>query len=138
MLKNLLFLTLMLLELFSSELLVVGDKNFPESNLTLPQIRAIFLDKKRFVGASKILVMNHESNHPLRQCFEENILKKTERSLERYWRKAYYQGKRPPKVVSSLEMLLLYLDGVSPSVGYIDFNDTINQNLTILYRVDCK
>jgi ABC-type phosphate transport system substrate-binding protein len=137
MLRVLLLLIFIRLELFSIELVVIGDKNFPENNLTRQEVRAIFLDKKRFINEKKILVMNHKVSHPLRQCFEKNILKKTKRSLERYWRKAYYQGKRPPKIVSSEEMLFLYLDGVSPSIGYSDINATIGREVTVLYRVEC-
>jgi len=131
------FLLLLSMKLFSFELLVIGDKNFPEENLTIEEVRAIFLDKKRFINEKKILVMNHETNHPLRRCFEETILEKTERSLERYWRKAYYQGKRPPKVVSSMEMLFLYLNSIHPTIGYSDVNATLNQEVRVLYRVEC-
>ena len=135
--KKLLFLTLLTIELSSVELVVIGDKNFPKKSLTASEIKAIFLDKRRFINRKKILVMNYKSNHSLRQCFEREILKKRERSLERYWRKAYYQGKRPPKVVSSEEMLFLYLDGVHPAIGYSDFNDTLDKEVTILYKIEC-
>ena len=127
-----------MLKLYSTELVVVGDKNFPDNNLTIQQIRAIFLDKKHFIKKEKILVMNHKVNHPLRQCFEKKILKKTKRSLERYWRKAYYQGKRPPKIISSNKMLFLYLQSVQPSIGYVDFNATFNKEVKVLYRVGCE
>ena len=127
-----------MLKLCSTELVVVGDKNFPDNNLTIQQIRAIFLDKKHFIKKEKILVMNHKVNHPLRQCFEKKILKKTKRSLERYWRKAYYQGKRPPKIISSNKMLFLYLQSVQPSIGYVDFNATFDKEVRVLYRVRCE
>ena len=48
------FLLLFSIKLFSFELLVVGDKNFPENNLTIEEVRAIFLDKKRFINEEKI------------------------------------------------------------------------------------
>jgi len=137
MVRSFFIVLLLILNLCSEELVVVGDKNFLESNLSRSEIKAIFLDKKRFIEKEKILVMNRSVNHPLRLCFEKNILEKTERSLERYWRKAYYQGKRPPKLVSSTEMLFLYLDNVHPAIGYSDFNSTINQEVIILYRVKC-
>ena len=126
-----------MLQLSSVELVVIGDENFPENNLTRSEIKAIFLDKKRFLKEKKLLVMNHTVNHALRLCFEKNILRKTERTLERYWRKAYYQGRRPPKIVSSMEMLFLYLDSVQPAIGYSDVNATFNKAVTILYRVEC-
>jgi len=127
----------LILPLYSLELFVIADKNFPESNLTRSEIASMFLDKKRFIKEEKILVMNHKVGTPLRYCFEKNILKKTERSLERYWRKAYYQGRRPPKVISSIEMLFLYLKSVHPSIGYTDSNTIFNKKVTILYHVIC-
>jgi len=136
--KILFIFIFLMVQLCSFELLVVADKNFSENNLTRSEIKAIFLDKKRFIKEEKILVMNHKVNHPLRICFEKNILEKNERSLERYWRKAYYQGKRPPKIVSSNKMLFLYLDSVHPAIGYSDLNTTFTQEVIILYQVTCE
>ena len=138
MVRYFISLVLMTGGLFSLELVVVGDKNFPEDNLTKETIKAIFLDKKRFIGESKVLVMNHEHENPLRICFEKNILEKSKKSLERYWRKAYYQGKRPPKIISSNEMLFLYLQSVQPSIGYVEFNATLDKELKVLYRIGCE
>ena len=137
MIKILLLLASLTTLLLGQKLLVIGDKNFPENNLTKPEIKAIFLNKKRFIEGKKILVMNHEFNHPLRLCFEKNILEKSERSLEKYWRKAYYNGKRPPKIVSSEEMLFLYLERIQPSIGYVEQNMTRKENIKILYKVEC-
>ena len=123
--------------IFSQELVVIADKNFPEENLTVDEIRAIFLDKQHFIDKQKILVMNHVAQTPLRLCFEEKVLEKGANALERYWRKAYYQGKRPPKVVTSMEMLFLYLDGVTPSIGYSDKNATIGRDVKTIYSVEC-
>ena len=137
MFKVFLLLFLSIKMLSSRELVVIGDKNFPENNLTRSEIKAIFLNKQRFIKEEKILVMNYEVHHPLRLCFEKEILGKTERTLERYWRKAYYQGKRPPKVISSTQMLFLYLDTVHPAIGYSDLNVTKNSDFIILYHLFC-
>ena len=130
-------LTFVFQSLYSQELAVIGDKSFVDKNLTVSEIKSIFLDKKHFLEDSKILVMNYESSHPLRKCFEKNILEKSERSLEKYWRKAYYNGKRPPKIVSSEEMLFLYLESVQPSIGYVELNSTVGKDVVILYKVEC-
>jgi ABC-type phosphate transport system substrate-binding protein len=137
MLRVLVFLIFIILEVFSLELVVIGDKNFPENNLTKQEIKAIFLNKKRFIFKLKLLVMNHKSNHPLRLCFEKHILEKSKRSLEKYWRKAYYQGQKPPKIISSNEMLFLYLESVQPSIGYSELNATFDKEVKVLYRVEC-
>jgi len=136
--KPFLFLLLFSQMIFAKELLVVGNSSFPEQNLTLEEIASIFLKKKRFINDEKILVMNFEANNPARQCFEKNILQKSRASLERYWRKAYYQGKKPPKVITSPEMLFSYLEYISPSIGYVDANATLENNVTILYRIGCE
>lgn len=125
------------LSLGSKKILIVVDKNFKEENLTLLEIKEIFLSKKRFVDGEKILAMNYEFNNPLRECFEKNILKKSRRSLERYWRKAYYKGKRPPKIVKSTKMLLSYMKEVQPSIGYIGSDELLNKGLKVVYRGDC-
>lgn len=137
--RRILFILFLSLQItLSEEIVVIGDKNFPEENLTIQAIQAIFLDKKRlFIEDHKILVMNYTFNHPLRNCFEKNILHKSQQSLERYWRKAYYQGKMPPKIITSTEMLLGYLEGVHPSIGYSDLNATLDSEVKILYRGVC-
>ena len=123
--------------LFARELVVVGNSNFPKQTLSLQEVQSIFLSKKRFIDGKRVLVMNFEVNSSLRRCFEKHILKKSQASLERYWRKAYYQGKRPPKIVTSKEMLFLYLQTVQPSIGYVDANATSNREVKVLYRVGC-
>ncbi len=137
MVRLLLIVALSSLFIVAQEIVIVGDKNFPEENLTKEEIRAIFLDKKHFLGGEKILAMNYVFNHPLRLCFEQTILEKSERALERYWRKAYYNGKRPPKVVSSVEMLFSYFENVHPALGYVDANETLDEELKVLYKAEC-
>jgi len=117
---------------------VVADESFTEQNLSKKQIQDIFLNKKRFLNGQQILVMNYESNHPLRICFQKSILEKSVSSLEKYWRRAYYKGKKPPKVIKSVEMLLSFFQTVQPSIGYMDINDSKKRNMKVLYREKCK
>jgi len=120
------------------ELVVVANNSFSDENISVETIRSIFLDKRRFIEKKKVLVMNLEVHHPLRLCFEKKVLEKSERSLERYWRKAYYLGKRPPKVIKSVPTLFSYLDNVAPSIGYSDANESIGKKVKILYKVECN
>jgi ABC-type phosphate transport system substrate-binding protein len=119
------------------EIVVVVDKNFPLDRLAQEEIKSFFLNKKSFIKKRKVLVMNHEYNSEIRTCFEKVILHKTKKSLERYWRKAYYKGYRPPKVVKSTDMLLSYLQHVSPSIGYLERDKLDNKQLKILYTGKC-
>lgn len=138
--RNIIFILFLTCQmLLSYELVVIGSQNFPREELSVSEIRAIFLDKKPiFVEEDKTLVMNYRYNHPLRHCFEETILQKSQRSLARYWRKAYYQGKQPPKIITSTKMLFGYLESVQPSIGYSEKNATMNKGIKVLYRGQCE
>lgn len=135
--KLILFFLFLSLLLTSQELIVVGNNTFPLKSLSKEEIKDFYLSKHRFIEEEKILVMNFGNSNDLRTCFEKNILEKSKRSLERYWRRAYYKGKRPPKVVKSNEMLFSYLEAVAPSLGYCDANISLEHNVTVLFRIGC-
>ncbi|HHD75972.1 MAG TPA: hypothetical protein ENK95_03990 [Campylobacterales bacterium] len=138
MLRLLLFSLLFILSLEAKELVIIGDKSFKDKNITLQEVKDFFLAKKRFLEGKKILVMNYEHDNLLRECFETMVLKKSSRSIERYWQKAYYQGKRPPKIVTSKEMLLTYMQVVQPSIGYVDKGKELPAYTLILFEIKCQ
>lgn len=138
MLRLFLILTTFILTLEAKELVIVGDKSFQDKNVTLQEVKDIFLAKKRFLEGKKILVMNYEHHDTLRHCFEKMVLKKSSRSIERYWQKAYYRGKRPPKIVKSKAMLLTYMKEIQPSIGYLDKNQTLPDYTIILFELECQ
>lgn len=127
-----------MVSLQAQELFIVADKNFQEENLTIQEVKDIFLGKKRFINGEKILVMNYEFDHRVRRCFEKTVLKKSVRSIERYWQKAYYKGLRPPKIVKSKEMLFSYMQAVQPSIGYIEKSDDLAEYLKVLFSIECQ
>ncbi|CAA6824825.1 MAG: Unknown protein [uncultured Sulfurovum sp.] len=127
-----------MVSLQAQELFIVTDKGFQEGNITIQEVKEIFLGKKRFINGKKILVMNYEFNHSVRRCFEKTVLKKSVRSIERYWQKAYYKGLRPPKIVKSEEMLFSYMQEVQPSIGYIEKTDNLAAYLKVLFTIECK
>lgn len=131
-------LTLIVTLLYPKYLLVIGNIEFPKEKLTKEEIKAIFLGKHQFIAKKRVLIMNYKYNSKIRICFEKSILEKSKHSLERYWRKAYYQGKHPPKVISSTRMLILYLKKISPSIGYIDENKSVDIKFKTLFRVKCN
>jgi hypothetical protein len=138
MLKFLFFVAILTIVSYTKEIAIVADNNFPKDKLTKNEIKELFLGNIYFIDGKRVLVMNYKFNHPMRLCFEKNILQKSQRSLERYWQKAYYQGIRPPKIITSSKMLFLYLDSVYPSIGYVELEDISNKNIKILYKTRCK
>lgn len=138
MIRLVLFSVLFILSVESKELVIIGDKSFQDKNITLQEIKDIFLAKKHFLDGKKILVMNYEHDSQLRKCFEKMVLKKSSRSIERYWQKAYYRGKRPPKIIKSTTMLLSYMQEVQPSIGYVDKNETMPTYAITLFEIECQ
>jgi len=139
MLRLLFFLmTFMVFLQAKTALMVVGDKSFKDENLSLEEVKEIFLAKKRFLKGKKILVMNYEHDHSLRHCFEKNVLKKSSRSLERYWQRVYYRGKRPPKVVKSKAMLVSYMQEIQPSIGYLEKGEELPEYMVNLVELECE
>jgi len=137
MVKTLIYMLLSMTILVSQEIVVIASKSFKDADLSINQIRSIFLAKKQFYQGKRILVMNYESNHPLRKCFEKTILDKKRSVLEEYWRHAHYKGKHPPKVIESQQMLLSYLTGVEHAMGYVDNTSVLAKNITVIYRREC-
>ncbi len=135
--QRVLFLLLITGGLLAKELYIVTNSTFPVDHLTKSELKAIFLDKKHFIGGQKILPINYTTDNPLRSCFEKKVLRKSRKSLEHYWLKAHYHGKRPPKVVKSSAMLLEYLRKLPAAIGYIDSNTTIDHTFKILFRIQC-
>jgi len=125
------------LTLHAKVLLVITNRNFPTDHVTPKELKAIYLDKKHLIKQQKLLPINYESNHPLRHCFEKQVLKKNRRALERYWLTAHYHGKQPPKVVKSKSMLLAYIKSVNGAIGYIDDNTSLPDDIKIVMKLEC-
>jgi ABC-type phosphate transport system substrate-binding protein len=134
--KIIFFLLIYTSFLFPRDLIVITNINFPKDHLTQREIKAIFLDQKRFIKNYMLLPINYSFDDPLRLYFEKNILKKSRRVLERYWLKAHYNGKRPPKVVKSRAMLFGYLEKVPTAIGYIDNSTTLPKKIKILLKME--
>jgi len=122
---------------WSKDITVIAHQNFPKNHLNAKTIKAIYLDKKRFIADKKILPINYAFDNVLRECFERGILKKSRYGLESYWRSAHYKGKTPPKVVKSQKMLFQYVENVDMAIGYIDTNFPRDNEFKVLYKGRC-
>jgi len=138
MIRLFIFFITFMVTVEAKDLIIIGDKSFEDKNVTLQEVKDIFLAKKRYLEGKKILVMNYEYHHTLRHCFEKKVLKKSSRSIERYWQKAYYRGKRPPKIVKSKEMLLTYMQEVQPSLGYLHKSEELPKYAITLFEIECQ
>ena len=126
--KKLLF-ALTLTFLYPNEYVLVTNQTSKIEVLSLHEIQALYLAKKR----GKIVVLNQCSNCIARGSFEKHILKQNRSRLNTYWIKQHYLGIRPPKVIKSEQGVKLFLKNFENSIGYID-KSNIDNSLKIIYE----
>ena len=114
---------------------IIANKNFPQQSLTKKEIKAIYLDKKRYINGKKLLPLNFGYDHPLRGLFEKNILQRNRSYLQKYWLKAHYKGHRPPKVLKSEASVISFVKELENAIGYVDTNISYGKDIKILYKV---
>ncbi len=137
MMKVLMLLMILFCIGFGREIAVIVHKDFPKEHLSVKTIQAIYLKKRRFIADKKLLPINYPFDNALRECFEKRILKKSRHALERYWRRAHYQGKNPPKVLASEQMLLQYMENIEMVIGYVEINPPQNSPFKVVYKAVC-
>ncbi|HIP02751.1 MAG TPA: hypothetical protein EYH01_05705 [Campylobacterales bacterium] len=124
--------------LFSQTLYIIAHKNFPLNTLSKKEIKAVYLDQKRYINDKKVLPLNFNHANPLRNSFEKIVLEKSRNFLERYWIKAHYKGHRPPKVLKSKASVLSFIKELDNAIGYVDGNISDLKEIKILLKVKLK
>jgi hypothetical protein len=74
-------------------------------------------------------------DNPLRNRFEQNLLKENKDTLAQDWLQAHYLGHHAPKVFKSQESVAEFLSKVDNSIGYVDEEIAQKYHLKILFRV---
>ena len=131
--KKLFFILYLLLATYSfgDQYAVVSNKSMKE--LSLSQIKAIFLKKISFVENLKVIPVNLKPGNELRSKFEKQILQMNFSRLKTYWSKQHYLGRRPPISMQSQESVKAFVKEVDGALGYIREKD-VDKNLNIIYR----
>lgn len=110
---------------------VVSNKKMPD--LSLLQLRAIFLKKTTLINKLQVIPINLSPNDELRLKFEKQVLEMDFKILKSYWIKQYELGIRPPITMKSEESLITFLKKVDGSIGYVRAKN-IDDSLKILYK----
>jgi len=110
----------------SAEIAVVAGKNFPVDRLSKNQIKKIFLKKKLFVGDKKVIPVNLKNSFKIRKLFQENVLNMDEEEYNLYWNEMYFNGIKPPIVLSSENSVISFVKKVDGAIGYVDANKIKN------------
>ena len=112
--------------------IVVNQKSTLEE-LTLKQIKDLFLMKRHFVNTHKLIPVNATSSLALRKAFNAKFLKMQEERLNEYWIKKHFQGITPPPTQSSERSIKLFVKNVEGAIGYLPLTQ-IDNDLKVLYE----
>jgi len=115
----------------SDEYVIIANKNMKE--LSLSQIKAIFLKKLIIINDRKIVPINLGLGDELRLKFEKKILKMNFSRLKTYWTKQHYLGHRPPVSMKSQKSIKAFVKKVDGSIGYMRAV-YVDNDLKIIYK----
>lgn len=98
---------------------IIGNKNIPESSLSKMDIQNVFLGKKTKLGGTKITFVILKSGD-VHESFLKEYLSRTPSQYNKYWKKMIFTGKgKAPKVFETEEALVEYVKASEGAIGYI-------------------
>jgi len=115
----------------AQEYVIIANKSMKE--LSLGQIKAIFLKKLSYVDDTKVVPVNLSARDALRVKFEKKILRMSLSRIKTYWTKQHYLGHRPPISLKSQESIKAFVKKVDGSLGYIEAIN-VDKDLKIIYK----
>ena len=122
---------------YAIQIAIIANKNLPISKLNENEVRKIFLKKKMFIKGKKIVPVNLDADSKVRQLFQKYILKMDNEDYSLYWNKKYFNGIKPPIVLSSQEAVIKFIKKVNNSIGYVELEKVKGEkNIKILKIFD--
>lgn len=121
--KKIIFIMIFILFHSHADIVVVANPSFPLNTLEEESIKKLFLRQKDFIEDQKVLPFNLSASSELRKKFETKVLKMDQALLKSYWLKLHYEGKRPPKQVTSVESMKKYILNIDGAIGYLPQSD---------------
>jgi hypothetical protein len=101
--------------------------------MDVDKIRDIFLKKRSFDGASRVVPVNPLGSDPARIEFEMQILSMGRDEINRYWVNNHFQGVSPPTTQASLQSIKRFIETVEGAIGYLPI-EMVDANLKIIHE----
>lgn len=112
---------------------VVTSAQSPLERLSLRQIQDLFLGKRQYIDAYRVVPVNLLAENPLRKSFEQNVLGMNREVLNAYWVRQHFQGVAPPLTQSSVAALMKFIGNVEGSICYIP-SSMVGEQVKVLYE----
>lgn len=118
---------------FSADFAVVMSSSSSIQALDTGKIRDIFLKKRSFEGANRVVPVNPIGSESVRIEFEAQVLNMDRDEINRYWVNNHFQGVAPPTTQASLQSIKRFIETVEGAIGYLPI-DMVDTNLKIIYE----
>jgi len=103
----------------AADVVIIGNKDIPESSLSKTDIQNIFLGKKTKLGSTKIAFVILKSGD-VHENFLKVYLSRTPAQYKKYWKKIVFTGKgKAPKSLKTEEALVEHVKNTEGAIGYI-------------------
>ena len=103
-----------------AQLAVITAPTAPRLSFDKDMLRNVYL-KRIFVDSDgvKLTPVNLPADSPLRDAFTRTVLHMSERPMQDYWDKQYFQGVSPPYVLASDEAVIRFVAATPGAIGYV-------------------
>lgn len=134
MVRIILATALLFFSLEAAQFAVIANKESKiDIRLDANEIRRIYLKKRRYIDALKLVPLNLFASDPLRESFQKEVLSMSDRQLASYWAKQHYLGHRPPLTMMSVESVVAFVREVNGAIGYVP-KEAADASVKIIYE----
>ncbi|MCF6173448.1 MAG: hypothetical protein L3J44_06685 [Campylobacteraceae bacterium] len=131
LLKIIILSTLLQIYSFADDYVVISNKKM--QNLSIEQIKEIYLKQLNSINNLEIIPLNLGTKNSLRKKFQERVLHMDLIQLKSYWKKQHSVDKRPPLNIKSAASVKAFVNKINGAIGYINAID-VDDSVKILYR----
>lgn len=118
-----------------ADIYIIAHKDLMADSLSSQDIAAIYLLKKKYWdNEASITPINLPARSEIRDLFTQKIFNRSPDKLGNYWNQMLYKGISPPIIQKSEASILLFVERVPGSIGYISRKPD-NPNVKILFRI---
>ncbi|MBT8343061.1 MAG: hypothetical protein HKP58_01615 [Desulfatitalea sp.] len=117
---------------WAGDVVVIANKNAPDSTLSREDLKNIFLAKKsqwNSGGSINFAILTQGATH---ETFLKQYIQKTPSQFERHFRKLIFTGKgKAPTTMSSEKEMLAYVSSTEGAIGYVSFETNTSAVMVI-------
>jgi len=113
---------------FDESLSIIANPSLPVSQLTLEEVKDIYLlHNRQWSNSNPIVVINRPSGSEIRSRFEKEILGIVTKKYALHLERLHYQGVTLPVIQESTQAVIAFVQNVPGAIAYIEGTPNNNQ-----------